>query len=127
MRIFRHKAILVVVVLLVLAVIGRWWQNEQSDRKGSLIAPITVSDPSQAYLIVQIDGAVHKPGVYQITADAHVVDLIFLAGGLLPEARLGKTNLAKVLENGDRVHILGALKTRKTPSTKKRKKKNHDQ
>ncbi len=123
MGVFRHKSILVAVMLLVMAVIGRWWHSEQINRKGTLVAPVVVSDSSQGFIVVQIDGAVQKPGVYQITMDAHVVDLIFLAGGLLPEARLGKTNLAKVLENGDRIHVLGALKTRKTSSTKKRKKK----
>ena len=123
MSIFRNKAILIVVILLVMAVVGRWWQGEQMKHKGATIAPMILSDSEQRYVMVQIDGAVQKPGVYQITTDAHVMDLIFLAGGLLPEARLGKTNLAKVLESGDRIHILGAVKSRKNASVKKRMRK----
>ena len=121
MNILKHKAVIIAIVLLVLAVVGRWWQGEQSRRQGESVTPVTISDAVQDYIIVQVDGAAVKPGVYQITVDAHVMDLIFLAGGLLPEARLGKINLAKVLENGDRIHVLGALK-RKKPQHGQRKK-----
>lgn len=121
MSIFRHKAVLVALILLMMAVVGRWWQSERASRSGTVVTPVTVSDSALSYVIVQIDGAVHRPGVYRITSDAHVMDLVFLAGGLLPDARLGKTNLAKVLEDGDRIHVLGAIKP-KAKSTKRRKK-----
>jgi competence protein ComEA len=122
MNIFRHRVVLISFFLLILALVGRWWHTDQSSRRGTVIVPVTSTKPDSDYITVQIDGAVHVPGVYRITSDAHVMELIFLAGGLLPEARLGKINLAKILEDGDRVHVLGALKVRNKLPKKSRKK-----
>ena len=124
MNILKNKLIWIIIVLLVMALVGRAWQGERERRHGDPISSLTIDTPTHDFIIVQLDGAVAKPGVYQITADAHVIDLIFLAGGLLPEARLDKINLAKILQNGDRIHVLGALKPR-TKSTKKRKSPHH--
>jgi competence protein ComEA len=120
MFILKYKIVFIAVLLLVMAVIGRWWQGEYLSRKGTTIPAITVSETLPKFVVVQIDGAVKTPGIYRITSDAHVMELVFLAGGLLPEARLGKINLAKVLEDGDRIHILGAIKVRKKLSKKTR-------
>lgn len=46
-------------------------------------------------VVVDIKGEVHRPGVYQVDADARVHDVIELAGGLTEEADAYLINLAQ--------------------------------
>ncbi|WP_260449027.1 helix-hairpin-helix domain-containing protein [Listeria booriae] len=46
-------------------------------------------------LIVDVKGAVNKPGVYELAADSRVKDAILKAGGLSPEADVKLLNMAQ--------------------------------
>ncbi|MBC6315374.1 ComEA family DNA-binding protein [Listeria grandensis] len=46
-------------------------------------------------LIVDVKGAVNKPGVYELAADSRVKDAILKAGGLSPEADVRLLNMAQ--------------------------------
>jgi len=48
-------------------------------------------------VLVDIKGAVVNPGVYQLNANARVIDVIVLAGGLLAEADTMQINLASTI------------------------------
>lgn len=76
-------------------------------------------DISTANIRVHIDGAIKQPGVYEISSNTHVYQLILIAGGILPQANLDKINLAKVLKNGDKVSV----PTAKIPRIKSRSEK----
>lgn len=54
---------------------------------------------------VDIKGAVKKPGVYEVSEDTIVNDLIVLAGGLNDNADTSIINLAKKLKNEDLIII----------------------
>ncbi|TAH65331.1 MAG: hypothetical protein EWM47_11330 [Anaerolineaceae bacterium] len=56
-------------------------------------------------IYVHICGAVENPDVYQVKAGTRLVDLINIAGGLLPEAADDYVNQAMVVEDGERVYI----------------------
>ncbi len=73
--------------------------------------PVTLEPaPTQAPIVIQIIGAVVKPGVYALPVGSCVQDAVNAAGGLLAEADLNSVNLAARLEDGQQINIpsLGA-------------------
>jgi comEA protein len=61
------------------------------------------SDPAE--IIVSIVGAIVKPGAYKLPATARVTDLIWLAGGLEPDADLDRIKLAGYLEDSEQIKV----------------------
>lgn len=59
----------------------------------------------QATLQVLITGAVQKPGLYRLPAGQKLRDLLTLAGGPLPEARLSQLDLEQVLTGGQVINV----------------------
>ena len=67
--------------------------------------PIVISDPRpDATIVVEVAGAVTKPGVYALSGDARTQDALDAAGGVLTDADLASINLAQRLRDED--HIL---------------------
>ena len=59
-----------------------------------------------ATLVVDVDGAVAEPGVYEVAAEgARVRDAIAAAGGLAEDADATQLNLAATLQDGQKVHV----------------------
>lgn len=81
--------------------------------------PIIITDPvTDGMIVVQISGAVGTPGVYEVSADARVADVVAAAGGTAPDADLGAINLARRLRDEDQLVIpTRAPPTPVTPST----------
>lgn len=86
------------------------------DRDELRIYSIAEQEPIRQDWFVTIDGAVQRPGVYPLTEGMTVKDLIYIAGGLLPNAHkvaeIGRpmgekgteilyVDLEKLLEEGD--------------------------
>lgn len=68
--------------------------------------PIIIADPDPGRLIaVEIAGAVATPGVYELPAEARVVDVVGAAGGTTADADLGSVNLARRVRDEDRLVI----------------------
>jgi competence protein ComEA len=61
--------------------------------------------PTEKPIVVQISGAVPRPGVYALPEGARVQDVISAAGGFLAEADKEFINLARILEDGERLDI----------------------
>jgi len=61
--------------------------------------------PTEKPIVVQISGAIPRPGVYALPKGARVQDLISAAGGFLAEAEKETINLARPLEDGERLDI----------------------
>lgn len=59
----------------------------------------------QATIQVLITGAVQKPGLYRLPAGQKLRDLLTLAGGPLPEARLSQLDLEQVLTGGQVINV----------------------
>lgn len=55
--------------------------------------------------MVDVDGAVRRPGVVELPSGSRVVDAIKSAGGVLPRADTGSLNLAQVLIDGEQVVV----------------------
>jgi competence protein ComEA len=60
---------------------------------------------SEKKIIVHLSGAVAKAGVYQISQDDRLIDLIKAAGGLNDNADLKNVNLAAALLDGQKIII----------------------
>lgn len=71
-------------------------QVEVATRSPEPTAPPTV--------VVDVQGAVARPGVYRLAAGARVADALALAGGLLPEADPAALNRAAPLRDGARIY-----------------------
>lgn len=56
-------------------------------------------------LVVDIGGAVNKPGVYKLTSGSRVNDAIVAAGGLTSDADSNRINLAARVADGQKIHI----------------------
>ena len=55
--------------------------------------------------VVHVSGAVGMPGVVTLTTAARVADAIEAAGGAMPDARLDALNLARLVDDGERIHV----------------------
>jgi hypothetical protein len=65
------------------------------------LAPLPTPPP----VVVQVDGAVARPGVYSLPAGSRVRHAVQAAGGLLPAAESGSLNQAAILKDGERIAI----------------------
>ena len=57
-------------------------------------------------IVVYILGAITNPGVYRLSADARVYQLVQAAGGLLPSANAVALNMAAKLTDGEEIYVL---------------------
>jgi len=58
--------------------------------------------------VVHVSGAVLAPGVVELPRGARVADAITAAGGAAPDAQLDRLNLARVVDDGEQVHVARA-------------------
>ena len=58
-----------------------------------------------AMLIVDVTGEVIHPGVYELAANARVIDAVKAAGGATKNADLSLINLARILKDGEQIYI----------------------
>lgn len=70
---------------------------KSEERKGKL--KVAESNERKKTIMIDIKGAVHREGVYEVGAGARVKDGIEKAGGFLPEADMGKVNLAQLMQD----------------------------
>lgn len=70
------------------------------------------------HIIVDVDGAVERPGVYRLRVGSRVFDAIASAGGLKPNADKRQVNMAKKLRDEEKliVPVIGQVLPTPTPS-----------
>lgn len=68
----------------------------------STSTPPTTAAPE---VVVDVAGAVNRPGVYQLTSTARVGDAINAAGGLVEGADRERLNLAERITDGQRIYV----------------------
>ncbi|GLV57153.1 hypothetical protein KDH_39910 [Dictyobacter sp. S3.2.2.5] len=71
----------------------------------------TASNADSGNILVYITGAVAHPGVYTLSNQARVYQLLQAAGGPLPGANLTALNLATHLSDGQEIYVLHANET----------------
>ena len=63
-------------------------------------------EESEKVIFVHVCGAVQNAGVYQLQENARLYTAIELAGGFTKEAAKEYHNLARIVEDGERIYIL---------------------
>lgn len=115
----RYYVYVGVIAILIVGIISINMLSNDNNSINSNIAlydeTITTKDVvKEEGFYVDIKGAVKKPGVYQVTADMIVNDLIKLAGGLNKNAYTKNINLASKLKEGMVVYIYNKSETNNT-------------
>ena len=68
-------------------------------------ASVRVEATGSGVAVVQVAGAVHRPGVYRLGAGRRVDDAVRAAGGAQPRADLAGVNLAAKVSDGQQVIV----------------------
>jgi competence protein ComEA len=89
-------------MLIGLVLGGLLWIVARSPRGNSVeLLPA----PTPAPLVVDVAGAVPRPGVYELPKDSRVKDAVEAAGGFLVEADKANINLAAPVTDGQKLDI----------------------
>jgi competence protein ComEA len=99
-------------LLLALALGGRWLAHSDSSAGALPVEPVTPAatvaaaetEPS-AEVVVDVVGAVARPGLYRLDEPSRVADAVALAGGATRRANLSAVNLAAPLVDGTQVVV----------------------
>jgi competence protein ComEA len=89
-------------VLIGLTLGGLMWIVARSPEGNSVTL---LPPPTKAPFVVDVGGAVPRPGVYELPTGSRVKDAVDAAGGFLAEADKSTINLAAPLEDGQKLDI----------------------
>ncbi|MCV3763865.1 helix-hairpin-helix domain-containing protein [Companilactobacillus farciminis] len=106
----RNKMVISMLSILVIIVGGYWWlqrpQPVKNEIKTEVRAPKkTASVPKNKLIAIDVQGAVKKPGVYQLKEGSLVQSAIQMAGGLLDNADTKQINQAKRVSDQMQVYV----------------------
>lgn len=93
----KYKGYLVCIAIIILASLSIFIQNIEKDN--------SKTNTSNNDIGVYIVGEVNNPGVYYIKKNSRLCDLIDVAGGVANDADLDVLNMAKLLNDGDKIEI----------------------
>jgi competence protein ComEA len=113
-----RRPVITIVLVLACCIIYFIWQPSMSTSTPTVSitktalptiqtnsnSPIT-NNTSSGVIIVYVTGAVKHPGVYTLSSDARIYQLLQAAGGPLPDADLVSLNLAAKLVDGEEVYV----------------------
>lgn len=75
-----------------------------------IVAPVRVAAPKPAaakLLVIDVAGAVRRPGLYRLRSGSRIDDAIAAAGGPAPKAQLDTVNLAAPIADGEQILVPG--------------------
>ncbi len=104
----RRQALVAAALLgVVLVLAGKLALRSGAPSPAKRLAPPPVarSTVSQPQLVIDVVGAVRRPGLYRLRQGARVADAVARAGGATRKARLDAVNLAAPLADGEQVVV----------------------
>ena len=102
----RRQAVVLAAVLLLLLVAGaKLFGRSGAAALPAPLTPTAVSAPAPAAVVVDVVGAVRRPGLYRLTDAARIADAITRAGGATAQADLEQVNLAAPIADGEQVVV----------------------
>lgn len=98
----------VVLCILCLSSCGTtsYLESESDAVKTESISSVSEEQKESAQIFVQIEGAVEKPGVYQMSDGDRVFALVEKAGGFRKDAYTADINQAETLSDGQKLIVL---------------------
>lgn len=119
-----NKKYYIYLGVITILVIGVFSINLLTEKKDNINDNISLVDAIEEQdtieeegFYVDIKGAVKKPGVYKVTSNMIVNDLIQLAGGLSKNAYTNNINLASKLSDGMVVYVYSNKEVTTTTTT----------
>ena len=103
----RHAVVGAAVLALVLFVGGRVFAHAGTAVPAPPIpvAPLTTGAAAPKELVVDVTGAVRRPGLYRLSEGARVADALRRAGGATRHADVSLVNLAQLVADGEQVVV----------------------
>ena len=99
----QKRSLAAVAVLVLLS--SSFFIIRSSSASETITPPPLVIENVQAPLVIDIQGAVAKPGVYRVPAGSRVVDAIKKAGGVTKVGDPSDINQARLLNDGEQIYI----------------------
>ena len=96
------------VALAAVVLLGAWYLSRGADpapEAPPAAIKVEVDDGGTNAVVVHVAGAVRRPGVYRMRANARVDDAVGRAGGATRRADLSQVNLAAQVEDGRQVLV----------------------
>lgn len=75
--------------------------------KSEAVTPVVTSIVAPPMLVIDVQGEVKTPGVYELPINSRVNDAIKAAGGAKPNADLSFINQARLVKDGEQIYIEG--------------------
>lgn len=127
----RKKQTVTVVVFLFFLAAGLWYyfqgsslvKQKKTDTEMTGVLDILVTETpvtqppkkeevKKKELVVYVCGAVEKPGIYTLPVGSRLYEAIAMAGGFSKKADSAYHNLARAIEDGERIYILSTSETK---------------
>lgn len=101
------------IVVLIVIIFYKSYENDKANlsRTKDILGAQSQKETQETRKIIKVDieGAVVKPGLYEVLADARIQDILISAGGLSPKADreyvAKNVNLAARLNDGAKIYI----------------------
>jgi len=109
----RNKILYILIVLVFLGVFWGWYHFKESSDTAISISDATAlengadenNQSDQGQMMVHITGAVKQPGVVSLKPEARLIEAIELVGGLTETADVDSLNLARKIQDEEKIHI----------------------
>lgn len=111
------RTYLAMLFLFALVLAGTVWVMRRPEPAViTLTTPTPRPTATTALILVDVRGAVHKPGVYSLPAGSRVQDALTLAEELTADAEVGRLNFARKLNDGEQIFIATRAEATQTVS-----------
>ena len=102
----RYRPYIAMLLLFSIVLAGTIWVLRRPEPPAlTVITPTPRPTATLAALVVDVRGAVAKPGVYTLPAGSRVQDALAQAGEPLPNAETRSFNLARKLNDGEQIYV----------------------
>jgi competence protein ComEA len=99
----RVVASLAVVIAIAVAMVT--WSTASRDSGVTVSVPDAATAVSSLPMVIDVEGAVARPGVLELPGGARVGEAIEASGGFLEDADRSALNLARPLVDGEQVYV----------------------